>query len=135
MNSVWRIVDANLNRVREGLRVLEDVARFVLNDRGLSGALKRSRHELNQILLQANVRNENLLTCRESRRDVGRKMSIRDQKKVTVRALVHSNFKRTEEGLRALEECAKIVVPKAEPRFQALRFRIYELEKRTVTKF
>ena len=71
-------------------------------DNMLTGALKKSRHELNQILLQAKTANKHLLECRESRRDVGKKTSIRDQKKVTARGLAHSNFKRVEEGLRAM---------------------------------
>ncbi|MFN9975138.1 MAG: hypothetical protein ACK58T_35130, partial [Phycisphaerae bacterium] len=44
--SVWRILDAALNRAREGLRVLEDHARFISDDRSLSGSLKAIRHLL-----------------------------------------------------------------------------------------
>ncbi len=46
MNGVLRILDANLNRAREALRVVEDYARFVLNDDALCGELKQLRHDL-----------------------------------------------------------------------------------------
>ena len=45
-----RILDANANRAREALRVVEDYCRFVLDDRFLSGELKRLRHDLTAIL-------------------------------------------------------------------------------------
>ena len=41
-----RILDANFNRAREALRVVEDYARFVLNDAAACGAIKQLRHEL-----------------------------------------------------------------------------------------
>ncbi len=37
--SVLRIIDANANRAREALRVMEEAARFLLNDEELSAAL------------------------------------------------------------------------------------------------
>jgi thiamine-phosphate pyrophosphorylase len=40
---VLRILDANANRAREALRVIEDYARFVLDDDGLCGSLKALR--------------------------------------------------------------------------------------------
>src|SRR6185437_8311955 len=42
---VLRILDANANRAREALRVVEDYARFVLNDQPLCEALKQLRHD------------------------------------------------------------------------------------------
>jgi thiamine-phosphate pyrophosphorylase len=39
-----RLIDANLNRAREGLRVLEDLARFELDDAALSERAKQIRH-------------------------------------------------------------------------------------------
>ena len=44
--STLRILDANFNRAREALRVVEDYARFHLNDDSLSGELKQLRHDL-----------------------------------------------------------------------------------------
>ena len=49
--SVLRLLDANANRAREALRVLEDAARFILNRADLTAQLKSLRHDLTQILL------------------------------------------------------------------------------------
>ncbi|MGD9393935.1 MAG: thiamine phosphate synthase, partial [Dehalococcoidia bacterium] len=41
-----RIIDANLNRAGEGLHLLEEIARMVLNDAALTQQLKAIRHEI-----------------------------------------------------------------------------------------
>jgi len=48
IKAFYRLTDANLNRAREGLRVLEDLARFVLEDGGLSERIRAARHNLQQ---------------------------------------------------------------------------------------
>ena len=60
---------------------------------------------------------------------------IQNQKKLSYVSILIANLKRIEESLRVLEECSKIVTPNFVRDFQALRFRIYELEKKTLTKF
>ncbi len=113
-------MDANLNRSREGLRVCEDVTRFILNDRLLSSDLKSLRHKLNQIFLSLGKERQLLLKAREISSDVGKRSWISDQKQGTPEMLLESNFKRTEEGLRVLEECTKIVARRLTPKIQAL---------------
>ena len=135
MNSLWRIIDANFNRSREGLRVCEDVARFTFNNSSLSASLKAKRHKLNQIFFALGKRRRRLLESREADRDVGKKGFIWDQKRATNAALLESNFKRVEEALRVLEECMKMTARQLVPKVQALRFEVYELEKRALTKF
>ncbi len=44
-----RIIDVNLNRAREALRVVEDYARFVLDDADAAAAVKSCRHDLRSI--------------------------------------------------------------------------------------
>src|SRR4029077_16485227 len=51
-SSVWRLLDANANRAREGLRVVEDTARFVLAQPKASSALRLLRHRLDQLVLR-----------------------------------------------------------------------------------
>ena len=63
-----RILDANLNRIGEGLRVLEDISRFTLNDRNISEQLKALRH---QLLPTERSIQESLLSAREAQADVG----------------------------------------------------------------
>jgi len=43
---IWRIIDVNLNRSREGLRIIEEFARFGLEDSSLSKEIKNIRHEI-----------------------------------------------------------------------------------------
>ena len=133
--AVLRVMDANLNRVREGFRVCEDISRFIKNNSKMTSQFKSARHELSRIILSGLVPSRELLSARESYRDVGKKSYIKNSKKVDEFSLMTANLKRVEEGLRVLEECSKIARPKAAPKFQALRFKIYELEKSVAKKF
>ena len=45
-NGLHRVLDANANRAREGLRVMEDAARFILDDGPLASELKAIRHTI-----------------------------------------------------------------------------------------
>ncbi len=132
MKSVWRVMDANFNRSREGLRVCEDLLRFVSNDRGAQARLKQMRHELSQLGASSQGVAKRLLRAREVRRDVGRKSLLLHQNRTNPKQLLAANFKRVEESLRTLEECAKLVAPACIKNFQALRFRVYELEKKAL---
>ena len=55
-----RMIDANANRAREALRVLEDYARFGLDDKDLSHELKNIRHLLTEALQQLSIDDANL---------------------------------------------------------------------------
>ena len=123
---VWRLLDANANRAREGLRVLEDTARFVLERKEASTALRQLRHELDSI-----VRKQYpvLLKHRAVENDPGRKNSSAPHT-TGLSALVAANFKRCEEALRVLEEYGRVVAPGAVQQAQALRFKVYQWEKR-----
>ena len=134
MNSIWRVMDANLNRAREGLRVCEDLMRFVANRKHLTAKIKARRHALTQIILESGTMHR-LISARESAHDVGKKSQIHDAPRRNFKSVLLANFKRTQESMRVLEECSKIVLPKKEKAFQALRFKIYELEKEVITKF
>ncbi len=136
MNSLLRVLDANLNRTKEALRVAEDMARFILNDARLAGEFKKSRHGLSKTLLALPVPYAKILEARNSKQDVGKRSALRDKKnKLDWRDLMISNMKRAQEGLRVLEECAKVVSPKQSKNFQKLRFECYELERKSIPKF
>src|SRR4051794_27817586 len=88
-----RVLDAGANRAREGLRVVEDYCRFVLDDACLSGACKRLRHELTDGMkgLSANL----LLEARETLRDVGTALSTPgEQERHGLRDVAQVNLKR-----------------------------------------
>jgi len=127
---IYRIIDANLNRSREGLRVVEDFARLYLNDKALSSRIKRIRHKISKISLEY-LKQENLLKYRDSQKDVGAKgMRGLEKKRKNIKQIVRVNLIRSQEGLRVLEELGKLIHPKAGEKFKNLRFKVYCLEKK-----
>lgn len=130
-----RLIDANFNRAKEGLRVCEDVLRFIYDDRRLTSAFKKLRHDCSKALLKFPVPYHALVQARSSSDDVGKASMILEKKKPHWRDIFISNLKRAEESLRVLEEASKVVAPAESKKFQSLRFRIYELEKRALEQF
>jgi thiamine-phosphate pyrophosphorylase len=123
-----RIIDANCNRVSEGLRFLEDVARFMLNNADLSRQLKTIRHD---IIKNINKLGIQLISQRNSVDDVGYDSeSLSGQQDMV--SLIAANSKRAEEGLRVIEELAKlpeISMVLDSIVFQRYRFNIYSVEQ------
>jgi thiamine-phosphate pyrophosphorylase len=123
-----RILDANANRAREALRVVEDFCRFVLDDRFLSGELKRLRHELTTILSELPA--GQLLESRDTLGDVGTMLTTaQEQQRYSVMAVVQANLKRLQEALRSLEEYGKLRDPALGQALEGLRYRSYTLER------
>jgi thiamine-phosphate pyrophosphorylase len=129
---VGRILDASANRAREGLRVVEDYVRFVLDDPGLTRRLKEVRHRLAEAL--RGFDDDLLIGSRETREDVGTHiMTHSEQVRENPRAVLTANFKRTAEALRTLEEYGKLVDVWLAGRFEILRYDVYTLEKLTLS--
>jgi thiamine-phosphate pyrophosphorylase len=125
-----RIIDANGNRTREALRVIEDVARFCRTDAALTARLKRERHSIAKACDSILRKDLKGLEARDTLTDPGR--DSRPRSEVTRGGWVDiliSNFRRAEEGLRVLEEVSKLVDPNISRRFKRSRFRVYELER------
>jgi thiamine-phosphate pyrophosphorylase len=128
-----RLIDANLNRISEGLRLLEEVARFLLNDSSLAAELKSLRHELgadDPSLRWA------LLSARDSSRDVAAFAEAPGEgQREDLPAIVTANAKRVEESLRVLEEFAKLPEFTLDSeRFKQARFALYEVERKMVSR-
>lgn len=129
---IGRILDASANRAREGLRVVEDYARFVLDDPGLTRRLKEVRHRLAEALRGFDP--DLLIGSRDTREDVGTHiMTPSEQVRENPRAVLTANFKRIAEALRTLEEYGKLVDVWLSGRFEVLRYDVYTLEKLTLT--
>jgi len=128
-----RLIDANLNRALEGLRLLEDVARFLLNDAEISEQLKALRHELGADDPKLRAR---LLAARDSTADVGAFAEVPGEvKREDIIAIVTANAKRVEESLRVLEEFAKLPdIALNGGRFKQARFAVYEVERKLVSR-
>ncbi len=130
-----RIIDANVNRVGEGLRFLEEIARFILNDTSLTEQLRTLRHNIVQSL---NNYSASLLSQRDSEQDVGVSIgNISPEVKPNLLNLLRANARRVEEALRVLEELAKL--PEISPilnsiQLQKNRFTLYSLEQRLFSR-
>lgn len=123
-----RLFDACANRAREGLRVLEDYCRFVLDDAFLCRSLKEWRHDLTAALSESSP--NLLLEGRETLRDVGAELSTpSEQYRSSLRDVVQANCKRLQESLRSLEEYGKIRSATLGQRLEQLRYRAYTLER------
>jgi thiamine-phosphate pyrophosphorylase len=126
-----RILDASANRAREGLRVVEDYCRFVLDDRFLTGELKQLRHDLAAAL--ASLPEHVLLESRETQYDVGTQLSTAsEQQRDSLLDVVAANLKRLQEALRTLEEFGKIHSATLAGALEQLRYRTYTLERALV---
>jgi thiamine-phosphate pyrophosphorylase len=123
-----RILDAAANRAREGLRVVEDFARFELNDAHLTRELKECRHELAAALSEAGL--GEWLAARDTPGDVGTQVSTpAESVRTSPFDVAQANFKRVQEALRSLEEYGKCVSATLGRRCEAVRYRVYTLEK------
>jgi thiamine-phosphate pyrophosphorylase len=132
---ILRIIDANLNRIGEGLRLLEDIARLVLNDATLTQQLKTIRHEM---LRGDWPFQQQLLQARDSEGDVGINIGVPgDEKQRGLSITVIANARRVQESLRTLEEVAKIpgITPELDSeKFKQARFNLYTIEQNLLSK-
>jgi len=119
-----RIIDANLNRATEATRVLEEIARFLLEDKDLSEKLKNIRHKLNA------VQDENyqqFLEARDTEGDIG--VDIKNStERINIQNIFKANIKRLQQALRALAEYSG-QKPENVLAFEKLRYSSYTLEK------
>lgn len=128
-----RIIDANCNRIGEGLRFLEDIARFLLNDATLTQQLKTMRHNLLKKLSKFSIA---LLSQRNSKSDVGINIELASQQQ-DLPSLITANAKRVEEALRVVEELAKLPDLSSglhSKDFEQARFDLYTLERQMSSK-
>jgi thiamine-phosphate pyrophosphorylase len=123
-----RILDASLNRAGEGLRVVEDYTRFVLDDPFLTGEIKTLRHEL--AVAAKVVPTVDRHMARDTSRDVGTEIKTAGEAhRADVRQVCVANLKRTEQSLRSLEEYGKLVDGQFAQAMESVRYRLYTVEK------
>ncbi len=117
-----RLIDANLNRLREGLRVIEDIFRYIYNDKENASRLKKIRHQS-----RLNFYSE-LLSSRDIKNDVLKKSTTSEQKREDLNSILIANFKRAQESARVLEEFTKLFSIENSETFKAIRYELYDLE-------
>lgn len=130
---ILRIVDANTNRAKEGLRVCEDIIRLLIDDKKETQALKNIRHKVSNILKESTVKTSEIIKYRDSQADIGRKIKIKSPRKAILDVFM-ANAQRVKEAIRVLEEVFCILDKKTSQRFQGLRFKFYDAEKKSINK-
>jgi hypothetical protein len=132
--AVFRIIDANLNRLREALRVIEEYFRFFALDESVAVELKTLRHSLEEIEQGAGA--SLLLESRDTHSDPFANVNRAEEMgRRTPEHVLSGNFKRAQEAARVIEEYAKIgPAAHVSEKAKTIRFSLYDLEKRYMKK-
>jgi thiamine-phosphate pyrophosphorylase len=129
-DTLLRIIDANLNRLREALRVIEEYFRFFDMDVGHTETIKALRHRL--ITIHDALGAQRLLAHRDTATDPlsFHPHSSESAHKSDIDAIVRANFKRAQEAARVIEEYGTLVdVEAVSAQGKYIRFSMYDLEK------
>ena len=130
--TVYRVIDAAINRAGEGFRVVEDYMRMTLGDVHLSSALKKLRHRLTEAT--AEIDPEQRMAARDSQRDVGRNLKTENEyKRDNATAMIQANLGRAQQALRTIEEFSKTISVNTAHKAEQLRYDAYTIEKAVVT--
>jgi thiamine-phosphate pyrophosphorylase len=121
-----RLLDANLNRLVEGIRVVEDIFRYIFDDKATSLQLKSLRHKA-----RIDIYNE-LISSRDIKNDVLKKSTTSEQTRENLQSILIANFKRAQESARVLEEFSKLISTKDSENFKDIRYELYDLEKKVI---
>lgn len=120
---VYRILDANLDRAREGLRIIEEWCRFGLNDAQLAEDCKHLRQEVSK-WHTAQIR-----AARDTPGDIGTDLTHpQEEQRSSITSLLQANFCRIQEALRVLEEYGKLHDAEMGKTFKQMRYQVYTLE-------
>lgn len=120
---IQRILDANLDRAREGMRIIEEWCRFGLGDRDLSDRCKQIRQEL------ASWHSFDLRIARDTKNDPGTDLSHpQEETRSSIENLLQANICRVEEALRVLEEYGKLYKQEMAKACKQMRYQVYTLE-------
>ena len=128
--SLYRILDANFNRAKEGLRVCEDLCRYIWDQRSLTRAFKDVRHQLTGIMTGLDI--QKVLEARHIQGDVGRATIISESKREDINAVFCANIQRVKESLRVLEEVTKLIDAGISSKLKVLRYKVYALEQKVI---
>ncbi|MEA1891398.1 MAG: thiamine-phosphate pyrophosphorylase [Campylobacterota bacterium] len=123
---LFRVIDANLNRLKEGIRVIEDILRYRDNNKELSTKLKQLRHKAR---IDTSIE---LLKYRDSINDVLRPTTESELNRTNITSIIIANFKRAQESSRVLEELFKLQQIEYSEKFKYIRYELYNLEKEIV---
>ncbi|MDR0762639.1 MAG: thiamine-phosphate pyrophosphorylase [Campylobacteraceae bacterium] len=122
-SELLRLWDANLNRLREGIRVVEDIRRYCFDDELNAKKLKTLRHKAR---LEPYI---TLLKTRDIEGDVLKSTTKSEAFRESIESIQTANIKRAQESARVLEESLKLISPEKAEVFKQLRYALYGIEK------
>ena len=120
---IFQIIDANLDRAREGLRVIEDWARFGLGEENFVNRIKNFRQILgkNHLEIYKKSRNYSEDQCKGL-------THIEQIKRKTPEQIISSNSARVQEALRVIEEFSRLHNNELSNIVSEIRYEVYTLE-------
>lgn len=130
MRSLYRILDANFNRAKEGLRVCEDICRFVLDKKGLTRSYKDVRHRLTDVMVSLKI--QEFIKARNVVKDVGKPSTAMEFQRKEMKDVFYANSQRVKESIRVLEEFLKLKNKTSAQELKTLRYTIYGLEQKVI---
>jgi len=125
-SKVERLIDANLNRLREALRLLEDVQRYIFDNKELSYQFKELRHKLTPLF------DTKRLQYRDIEGDVAKTSTTSELTRTSLKDLIDANFSRALESARVLEEAFKLTKVENSKVAKELRYTLYALHKKAL---
>ena len=131
---VARVLDANFNRAKEGLRVCEDITRFVFNFKAETRKYKDIRHALENIRSLLEKKFYKGAGARNIIGDVGKISIAKEGQRKSINDIFYANAQRIKESIRVLEEFLKLADTKAAQECKRIRYQVYELERKTTAK-
>jgi len=129
---LYRVLDANFNRAKEGLRVCEDTCRFFLDNHKATGQYKSLRHKLTGIAGSLDI--SDVISARDVHNDVGRGSTAPEFKRKDIADIFYANSQRAKESVRVLEEFTKLLSRPGAQELKKIRYKVYALEKDVVQK-
>jgi len=121
-----RLIDANINRLKEALRLLEDIQRYVFDNKELSYAFKNLRHSLTPLFSSARVMH------RDIEGDVAKTSTASEMQREELIDIINANFFRAQESARVLEEAFKLTNPAHSATVKEIRYSLYGLHKKVL---
>ncbi len=126
-----RIIDVNINRLDESLKLTEDIVRFLLSDLNLLSRTRRIRQDFLQFKRSLPIKN--IIGARQSQRDPGRKAAFDSRTTKNSNTVILANLTRAKEASRTLEEVCRTLDFRTSRQMKQIRFKLYDLEKEIVS--
>lgn len=123
---IYRLIDANLNRLKEGIRVVEDIMRFMHDDKTVAYTLKAIRHKAKVNNYTTFLKQRNIIG------DVLKTSTKTEQQRTDLDSIIVSNIKRAQESARVLEESFKLLDLSESEKFKTIRYELYDIEKQLI---